>query len=353
MRKLLSAALAASLAFALSACSDDDATPAASSAAATSTVSAGATPSATASSDPDVVVSSDGMPTLDTSDEDNPVLKFPDTAAPDGLQVSVVSEGDGRVISGDDYVIVDYVGQVWGDSTPFDSSFTRGAAAGFWLKNLVSGWKYTLEGHHVGSKVIISLPPEYGYGSSGNDSAGISGTDTIAFYIEVHDALSQDSSGQDDASVEIQSSDLPVTITGDIGSPVTKLAVKDGEAEPKEVTTKLIAKGTGAEVPSKNAIVYLNYAAVSWDGDYEENSWLGTPEEYTDFVGPQALEMGANSTIFDGLAGVPVGSRVLVLVPAQEASDDTTTSTPAMAVVVDVLAISTEAPSASASPTDD
>ena len=42
-----------------------------------------------------------------------------------------------------------------------------------------------LVGVPVGSRVMLSLPPADGYGSAGNESAGIKGTDTLVFVVDI------------------------------------------------------------------------------------------------------------------------------------------------------------------------
>jgi peptidylprolyl isomerase len=42
-----------------------------------------------------------------------------------------------------------------------------------------------LEGVHVGSRVLLVVPPADGYGSKGVSSAGITGTDTLVFAVDV------------------------------------------------------------------------------------------------------------------------------------------------------------------------
>jgi peptidylprolyl isomerase len=50
---------------------------------------------------------------------------------------------------------------------------------------VVPGFAKALEGATVGSQVIAILPPSEGYGKAGNSSAGISGTDTLVFVIDI------------------------------------------------------------------------------------------------------------------------------------------------------------------------
>lgn len=323
------AALAASLALTLAACSSDDSTESPSASASASE----AAPTEAPTEAPEVVESDEGMPTLGEGDDDNPVLEFPDGDAPSGLQISVIEEGKGEEITPDSLVVADYVGQVWGNDEPFDSSFVNGSPLQIPLSQLVTGWGYTLSGHHVGGKYIISLPADYGYGpTGGNDSAGIGADDTIAFYVEIEDGWSSASTGEADAKVVTPAEDLPVAIEGEPGEPVTSVSVNEGESEPKELGATVIAEGTGDKVPGDGSTVFINYAATSWDGELSENSWTGEPEE---LAGAQPVVIGSG-TVFDELKDVPVGSRVLLIIPESDGGEEDVSS-PAMAAVVDVL----------------
>ncbi len=43
-------------------------------------------------------------------------------------------------------------------------------------------------GQTIGSQVLLVIPPADGYGTSGNSQAGISGTDTLVFVVDLLDA---------------------------------------------------------------------------------------------------------------------------------------------------------------------
>ena len=43
----------------------------------------------------------------------------------------------------------------------------------------------TVPGHNVGSRLVVSIPPSYGYGSQGVPQAGIGGDDTLVFVIDI------------------------------------------------------------------------------------------------------------------------------------------------------------------------
>ena len=50
-----------------------------------------------------------------------------------------------------------------------------------------------LVGVPVGSRVMLVIPPQDGYGSAGQASVGIKGTDTLVFVVDVLDAVNHNS----------------------------------------------------------------------------------------------------------------------------------------------------------------
>lgn len=253
-------------------------------------------------------------------------LAFPDAQAPKDLKVWVQQKGSGRAVAETDTVIAHYVGQVWKNEKPFDSSFSRGAPTGFSLQNVIAGWRQGLTGLPVGTKVIVSVPPELGYGSTGNKDAGIGATDVIDFYVEIVDAFGINQAGDKAAKSEAKVADLPVELKGALGEPVT-LTVKAGAAQPKALTHTVIARGSGAAVAEKDTTVYVQYAMSLWDNSQTEVTYGKS--------GPQAVPMGSGS-VFDSLAGVSVGSRVLIT-NAETSGGDSAQRMPSLAVVVDIL----------------
>lgn len=116
-----------------------------------------------------------------------PVIEFPAPEAPKGLKAVELAEGDGPMVRRGDTVTVNYHGVVWGKDTPFDSSFDRHQPASFGIGvgQVIKGWDQTVPGHNVGSRLVVSIPPEYGYGSRGVPQAGIGGEDTLVFVIDI------------------------------------------------------------------------------------------------------------------------------------------------------------------------
>ncbi len=90
------------------------------------------------------------------------------------------------VESGQD-LTVHYTGVIYASGEQFDSSWDRGEPSSFpiGVGGVIAGWDEGLVGQTVGSQVLLVIPPEQGYGADGNPDAGISGTDTLVFVVDI------------------------------------------------------------------------------------------------------------------------------------------------------------------------
>jgi peptidylprolyl isomerase len=131
-------------------------------------------------------VTTPALPTASGTFGDKPVLTFPAGGAPAGLQVSVLEEGTGPTVTAGRTIVVNYLGQIW-DGGIFDTSYDRGQTIDFpiGVGAVIGGWDKGLVGQNVGSRVLLSIPPEHGYGQRGIPQAGIGGTDTLVFVVDI------------------------------------------------------------------------------------------------------------------------------------------------------------------------
>ncbi|MDP9780146.1 peptidylprolyl isomerase [Nakamurella flavida] len=281
-------------------------------------------------------VPADQLPTATGAFGEKPTLTFP-ADPPPSLQRQILTEGTGPEVAAGDWLVTNYLGQVW-NGTVFDNSYDRNATSAFQIGvgKVVPGWDVGLTGVKVGSRVLLSLPPADGYGSTGQASAGITGTDTLVFVIDVVQAIGPNQGGQTDATPQPAPANAP-EVTGDLGVKPT-LTIPAGLAEPTAASTTVLATGTGPAVTDGS--VLAQYVAVSWDGQPIGATWPDASADPTTQVGagPQQIQIAAGSP-FEGLVGVPVGSRVLVQLPAAAASATSGgQATPAIAAVLDIVA---------------
>jgi FKBP-type peptidyl-prolyl cis-trans isomerase len=116
-----------------------------------------------------------------------PTITIPKTAAPKTLQVKALIKGTGPVVKKGNYIVVQYTGVNWRTGKVFDSSWSRSEpwATEIGEGQVIPGWDTGLVGQTVGSRVLLVIPPKDGYGSAGSSSAGIKGTDTLVFAIDI------------------------------------------------------------------------------------------------------------------------------------------------------------------------
>ncbi|GGO68198.1 FKBP-type peptidyl-prolyl cis-trans isomerase [Nocardioides deserti] len=131
-------------------------------------------------------VGADEMPGIVFGEGGDPVrLRFkglPKPKADDDLKRYVVREGKGKTLTQDSTVKADYLGMVYGAGKPFDESFSKKPAE-FSLQQVVQGWTYGLAGVKVGSRVLLSIPPDLGYGDQAQ--AAIPAGSTLYFVVDI------------------------------------------------------------------------------------------------------------------------------------------------------------------------
>jgi peptidylprolyl isomerase len=103
------------------------------------------------------------------------------------LRKAVLFEGDGAVVEKGNAIVVRYLGQVYGGKKPFDENFSTGTPTSFAIGTgaVIKGWDQALVGATVGTRMVIAVPPELGYGEEGKPDAGIKRTDTLYFVVDV------------------------------------------------------------------------------------------------------------------------------------------------------------------------
>jgi len=107
-----------------------------------------------------------------------------------GLQYKVLEEGEGAKPGPDSRVSVHYRGSLV-DGTVFDSSYDRGEPAVFTLSSVVPGWQEGLQLMPVGSKYMLWLPGDLGYGDMGTPGGPIAPGSALVFEVELLDIVEQ------------------------------------------------------------------------------------------------------------------------------------------------------------------
>jgi FKBP-type peptidyl-prolyl cis-trans isomerase len=106
---------------------------------------------------------------------------------PKTLQVKTLIKGSGAVVKKGQELAVQYNGYIWRTGKSFQSSWSEGTPFTTVIGEgqVIPGWDTGLVGQTVGSRVLLVIPPADGYGSAGQSQAGINGTDTLVFVIDI------------------------------------------------------------------------------------------------------------------------------------------------------------------------
>ncbi|MCD2441367.1 FKBP-type peptidyl-prolyl cis-trans isomerase [Agromyces sp. SYSU K20354] len=114
---------------------------------------------------------------------ESPTVTIPDAEPSTELQMHVIEEGDGDTVQAGDSVTLQYKGISWDSGEVFDESYARGEPATFPTDGVIQGFGAALVGQKVGTKLIVTIPPEYAYGT--DPAAHDLGGQTLVFLVEI------------------------------------------------------------------------------------------------------------------------------------------------------------------------
>lgn len=301
------------------------------------------------------------LPTVSGAFGEAPTVELPAGDPGAELSVEVLEEGDGAELTDGDVLVADYHGQTWspagatdGDATddaatddavpdgpaagePFDTTFTGDATPGTFplvADAILTGMYDGLVGQTVGSRVLVVIPPEQGFGEMGQPQLGIAPSDSLVFVFDLIDAFGPDAAAEGTAVEPGPGPELPQVADGENGPTIT---VPSGTPPPTELVAQVLVEG-GGPVTEAGQFLVTQYRGVLWkDGSEFDSSW-GRGQ-------PTGFPIGVGSVIpgWDkALVGQTVGSRVLLVVPPAEGygeagSPPTIAGDDTLVFVVDIL----------------
>ncbi len=241
-----------------------------------------------------------------------PAVTIPAEKASSNLVVSKPIQGTGAPLKAGYSALADVAVYKWSGSAHslIDSTFPAGpqmipASPG--LPGLVTA----LKGARLGSRVVAVMPPRYGYGTAGDSQLGVSGTDTLVFVI---DLLQQYSGTQSAAGTQVSSGGgaLP-TVTAKPGqAPV--VTVPTSTTPPGTLSVTTLIQGSGPKLATGDTVVAQYVGSIWRTGKVFSSTWPSVQQPYG---APFGFQLGSNvlAGFSQGLAGVPVGSRVMLVIP--------------------------------------
>jgi peptidylprolyl isomerase len=254
------------------------------------------------------------LPTVTGAFGETPEITVPKVDPPAELKTVVLEAGDGAEVTAGDLLVVDYAGVSWDDGKQFDSSFDRGQPAAFTIGRgaVIPGWDSGLVGQTVGSRVMLVVPPGDAYGDNPPTGSNIAPGATLVFVVDIiaQHTADESASGQ---PTPIQDDGVPA-LTVQPGEP--KLTIPPGKAPPKLIAESVVT-GDGPVVEAGQLVV-VQYVGKVWrTGKTFDSSWgRGQPAGFP--IGVGGVIPGWDS----GLVGKTVGSRVLLVIPPNEAYGD-------------------------------
>jgi peptidylprolyl isomerase len=245
--------------------------------------------------------------TAGTKFGEKPIIAKGPGAPPQDLAVRTVIPGTGQPVAENDYIQANYLGQIWSTAKVFDNSYDRKTPLVIQLApgGIIDGWRYALPGKKVGSRVEMAVPPTWGYGAQGNTQAGIKGTDTLVFVVDIENAFNGKSSAKGTA-VPQNRADLPKVGTNTDGK-APSIDVPKTKA-PTGLVSNYVLEGDGPAVTADSTVL-VQYKGVLWDTGKEFDSTYSRGQ-LASFSLQQVVKGWA-----EGLTGKKVGSRVLIVVP--------------------------------------
>ncbi|MFI6286300.1 FKBP-type peptidyl-prolyl cis-trans isomerase [Streptomyces sp. NPDC051018] len=125
------------------------------------------------------------LPKVGTNDDGKaPSLTVPKSAAPKKLVSNYVLEGKGPLVTAKDNVVVKYEAYLWEGGKQFDSTYKAQTTQTFPLDQLtLKGLKDGLAGKKLGSRVLLVIPPDQGFGAK--EQQGIPKNSTLVFSVDL------------------------------------------------------------------------------------------------------------------------------------------------------------------------
>jgi peptidylprolyl isomerase len=238
-------------------------------------------------------------------------VSIPKSAPTGKLAISTPVKGTGAAVASGNAILAEITLYKWTGKTShlIDSTYSSGPQMVPSSLGL-SGLETALKGATVGSRVVAVLPPKYGYGSSGNSQLGVTATDTLVWVLDI---LQQYSPGAAATGAHVSNGggSLP-TVTAKTGqAPVVSVPKK---SPPAKLSVTVLNRGTGPKLATGDTVV-TQYEGVIWrTGKVFSSSWPSASQQQTV---PFSFELGQGVVpgFSQGLTGVPVGSRVMMVIP--------------------------------------
>ncbi|WP_119730595.1 FKBP-type peptidyl-prolyl cis-trans isomerase [Thermomonospora amylolytica] len=116
-----------------------------------------------------------------------PRVTVPRTAPPARLQVRTLVQGTGPALRGNRLAVLHFTGVLWRTGEEFYSTWGEGRPAGeiIGVGQDIRAFDEGLVGQRIGSRILLVVPPAWGYGTKGLSHYGIKGDDTLVYVVDI------------------------------------------------------------------------------------------------------------------------------------------------------------------------
>ncbi|HEY6739125.1 MAG TPA: FKBP-type peptidyl-prolyl cis-trans isomerase [Actinopolymorphaceae bacterium] len=253
----------------------------------------------------------DGV-TVSLDQSKKPKVDFDEPFEVEKTTSTVLKEGKGPKVALGEQVVLQYVGINGRDGKEFDSSWKRGKEAVFPLVegSLIKGFIDGLKGKKAGSRVLLTITPEDGYGPSGGTQDGtIKKDDSLVFVVDLKKSYKPLTQAKGE---KVTPAEGTPTVTLDDKDRPTGVQVPKGDP-PKKLVVQPLVKGDGKKV-SDDLSATAHILGATWrTGKPFESTWdRGQPQTM-----PPLAQLPVKG-LADGLRNQTVGSRVLLVIPPDQ-----------------------------------
>jgi peptidylprolyl isomerase len=263
-----------------------------------------------------------------------PTVQIATPVSVEKTQCAQLDEGSGTAAEEGDSVLFHFVLYNGRTGNEYGSSYDLAEPTSVLVQApLIRGIRQGLTGARPGSRVVVAIAPEDGYGLQGGDpEKDLEKDDTLVMVADIFDVRRPLKRAEGDAVAPVAG--LPTVALGPNGKPTISVPKTD---PPGQLVIQPLIKGKGATVTSGQSIT-VQYTGVLWaTGQQFDSSWEESPTNFT--IGTGAVISGWDK----GLVGQTVGSQILLIVPpaegygAEGAPDAGISATDTLVFVVDIL----------------
>lgn len=225
-----------------------------------------------------------------------------DTSKVTKLQVCDLVQGTGDAIAPGSSITAQYVGIGAVSGKKFDSSWDRGQPAKFSLASVIPGWTNGIPGMKIGGRRLLVIPGDQAYGAN-PPSADIAANEALVFVVDAVPTVAPTVGPHVEGTAG-------VTVTGDAGKEPT-ITVTPETAKVTQLTISDLTVGTGAEAKPGATVTMQYLGAVASTGKTFDSSWKtgkAVPFDLSQII----------TGIADGVPGMKVGGRRLIVMPAAQ-----------------------------------